>query len=1361
MSGPSSPTEIVATTTSSYEQQVIIDLQTQLRQLAQQNRESIAKALSATKAAETTSDMSSQANCPKTTHSSTVTTSLPPTTDAASLPSQTLPATSPLGTQPPPIMTDVSADSPDQYSLTSSASSPAKYTSAAPTDPVAVPRVDSHHRIHSAGGLVTTEPFNPQKKDLTTPELPVTNPARKSLLEKQLEDTKTQVFHLDAKLKECNDICEKQKLHFRTAIVDLQTKLNDTIVGRNSVLELRRREAESQEKLVNQLQDTFADVEASNHQQAQVLQDASNRVSILHQELQACNATLTQVMQLTVHHAAHRGLTLSHKTNYSGPMDSELVANTLKEVLEFYEKELDGMRQKIGKAELELTEAREQFTERWRENGEEQKQMLRNLREEQEKQLNAANERAQNARTQTLSLQSQLALTQEQMQKQLEAKTDQITEMQHTLETLRDEAKNAREALQTKCDTLSLDLDTEQKQNKAAAGEKNQLLDQVQQLEQQLHDAKESAEKAEADIEALHEENNRLSSQEEESSIKLNALQSQLERKASECEELGRLVEEVKLESARHEEERVSEVEAKSKHRIVALTDDMTTQLSHITQRCEMLMEDLKQREDELEKTFKSKEDLVRNLAEVQQELQQVTSKKDDAMSDLDKMGQELEATRKEKEKFVNLLEERNLELRSAQSLRDQLQVQVTEKEEQCSRLQEQTSSMTQLAEVTRKANEDWTQERTQMKEVLDKQAKELQDSKLRQESLARKLKIREKRLRSLEEDKRGLEEQAQGTARESETAARSREELKTELRQAKTQVDLKSIEGEKLRASLLEMEQSHQREVRRYQSKMEGLQRELQTAHKTIKATASVDGKAIRVAESMQKQVTAKRSEIDMLQSELHWLNECLDVLRKEKSSLVVERDRYKAQVSELTKNNQNLLKEQEKVKDKRSEQSSVVAKLEESLKKAAKRHAECQTVIGRLEQDVVRLKLKHQLEIKELQRASSRPSPSASIPSKPSSPKDSPTQGTAALTNRANNITANQNRVKLNTANSKDSWHLKRTNMDSKKELASNAATRTREATINNDSRLDEHPRRDLPKSVVHLNPLVASAVVERDRIPSQGKETQTSLLHKNELAKLLTDGELQSLLLEMYGIVSGQPKLSRSTSRSARVVPSPDNPAYSVSTLQEVQETNTKESGYITTPMTRQGKSGMTAPLLTSSPVREDTAPRTQELSLLSSVPAVRDSPRTTPEPDFLLRPQSPVSDLLGVSPHGDQNHHSNNSSNHNTSHQSGSFTMTSFESLQRNRAPEFGLDLSENNTTLQSGLGSSISEGDLDMRVQNDQLKHLQDKLQRLSKMGGHLQKENTDMAIMIKRQDTRLKKCRRQEQSIQQLAKKGR
>ena len=82
---------------------------------------------------------------------------------------------------------------------------------------------------------------------------------------------------------------------------------------------------------------------------------------------------MSEVHTLTILHATKRGLT---PKAYSNPMDYEHIGSELKEVLDFYEKEIEGMGKKIEKAERELSETQEQFAEKWKQSGEEQKQML-------------------------------------------------------------------------------------------------------------------------------------------------------------------------------------------------------------------------------------------------------------------------------------------------------------------------------------------------------------------------------------------------------------------------------------------------------------------------------------------------------------------------------------------------------------------------------------------------------------------------------------------------------------------------------------------------------------------------------------------------------------------------------------------------------------------------------------------------------------------------------------------------------------------------------------------------------------------------------------------------------------------------
>ena len=69
--------------------------------------------------------------------------------------------------------------------------------------------------------------------------------------------------------------------------------------------------------------------------------------------------------------------------------------------------------------------------------------------------------------------------------------------------------------------------------------------------------SQESTSKAEADVKSAKEENSKLCNLEEATNIRINELNTKLDMKSSECEELSRLVEEAKEQSERHFDKKV------------------------------------------------------------------------------------------------------------------------------------------------------------------------------------------------------------------------------------------------------------------------------------------------------------------------------------------------------------------------------------------------------------------------------------------------------------------------------------------------------------------------------------------------------------------------------------------------------------------------------------------------------------------------------------------------------------------------------------------------------------------------------------------------------------------------------------
>ncbi|XP_062873930.1 coiled-coil domain-containing protein 158-like [Trichomycterus rosablanca] len=143
--------------------------------------------------------------------------------------------------------------------------------------------------------------------------------------------------------------------------------------------------------------------------------------------------------------------------------------------------------------------------------------------------------------------------------------------------------------------------------------------------------------------------------------------------------------------------------------------------------------------------------------------------------------------------------------------------------------------------------------------------------------------------------------------------------------------------------------------------------QDELEHARSNLRALGGADGHGLRIALGMQKQITAKREQVDLLQSRVQMLEETTEKLLQEKryqamqskrqaQELLIERKQRRKLESELAakSNNEKVLR-------------SEVGRLDSVLHKMSDSFAECQEFIQTQEQDIMRLKLQHALELKE----------------------------------------------------------------------------------------------------------------------------------------------------------------------------------------------------------------------------------------------------------------------------------------------------------------------------------------------------------------------------------------------------------
>ncbi|XP_016108279.1 coiled-coil domain-containing protein 158-like isoform X2 [Sinocyclocheilus grahami] len=137
--------------------------------------------------------------------------------------------------------------------------------------------------------------------------------------------------------------------------------------------------------------------------------------------------------------------------------------------------------------------------------------------------------------------------------------------------------------------------------------------------------------------------------------------------------------------------------------------------------------------------------------------------------------------------------------------------------------------------------------------------------------------------------------------------------------------------------------------------TQLKTLRAELDQANSSLRTLEGADGHGLRVALGMQKQITAKREQIDFLQSRIQLLEEAIEKLKMEKhrQALLVKRQ------------TQELLSEREGRRRLESEVEALCSQ-ERELKSKAQR---LEAALYKQEQELMRLKLQHALDIKELQ--------------------------------------------------------------------------------------------------------------------------------------------------------------------------------------------------------------------------------------------------------------------------------------------------------------------------------------------------------------------------------------------------------
>ncbi|XP_077984796.1 uncharacterized protein LOC144439383 [Glandiceps talaboti] len=1176
--------------------------------------------------------------------------------------------------------------------------------------------------------------------------------------ERRLHESQATVAQLQERVKDSTEICEQQRRHFRHAIEELQTKLNETVIGRDSVLDLRRKEAIDQERLIHQLQNALREIESNNKEQEEALVDMNSRLELMQQKLDTSNSAMNQIKAIIVSEEEKRGRNGSLNTDSMVEQSPAVLSHLLQRCLQDYENELKITKYKLQQTETDLEEMRLTGDKKHKHTKEDYQQRIQQLSDEHEKQIETLTDRASNARKQASSLQSQLNLLQEQTDKQVEIKEKHIKDLEAKVSTARQEFDELKRNGEDKKHTLEYTVEDTKSELSAMRNERDRLLTTVKDLEAEHQEVKQKLSKCQAELDAEKEQNKKLWSREEGSTQKLSELQYDRDTKTAEIERLQKMVETVKSESSTQLHDTIERIEKEEKSRAAERIEELNSQLNSLNLKFDKTVLELELKKSEFENLKKQKEDLSNIHEETKNQLHSLKGEKTNVSSMLEGKSQDVEKLKGERDHYFSLLEERNGELAEMRALKEKLSIQLHECEKNLETWKEQSSNMTQMVEITNKTSHDYKIEKDKLETLLNVKVSELEEVKKSREDTSKKLKIREKRLHALEEEKGTVSHDLGEKTKELAEMTGQKDEIMSELKGSRYQVASLTKENDELKETVERLENTSEKQKKKLLSKLHSLESDLNMAHTALQAQDSVDDKAVKVAESMQREVTAKRGEIDKLQSKLHWLEERLDAAIKENTTLKEEREKIIFKLNRVSSQNEKSESEVQGFVDQNKEQKKLITKLEAALEKAAVKHAAAQALVEQQEQDIARLRLKHQLELKETQRVNIAKTISTSIVLPTTkSPNKSTTE-----TVRSTKATQNQQQQQLQQ--NLEQQHSDRPESDSTPNPAlytemPATSTTTQSTQMTQTSNIGQEQSRPTDD---HLQKLAVFSEVGQD-LKRLLHEMRTLILQGQQQPSPAAIGPTTALRLPATPPTkltrdnqhkSNSPK-SQSTEQDSFTDAEAEQSMIQSSVTMPTYYSNTGYTSYA--PSTYTGTMYSQPTYTMSSNFSSNVGGYDSSIYSYSPLkrptnPAYHRQPAsvTFTSPNISTRATSPISDLLtsvSLSPerminkHNDVTESSSCDDENRLSSDPSTVTLSDHVPTKSNKSK-----------TTKKVKGKSSANKD----TADDCIKRLELKMKNLSRLGGQLQRENKAVEAMIKSQDSKLKKCRQKEISVQQL-----
>ncbi|XP_026703931.1 coiled-coil domain-containing protein 158 isoform X3 [Athene cunicularia] len=305
--------------------------------------------------------------------------------------------------------------------------------------------------------------------------------------------------------------------------------------------------------------------------------------------------------------------------------------------------------------------------------------------------------------------------------------------------------------------------------------------------------------------------------------------------------------------------------------------------------------------------------------------------------------------------------------LHSVQSTCETLKLQMLERERIVEIFQKQIDNMTQIVGQHNRTAGAMEVEKSQLiKEINDWKFK-VEEFKIAKDEKEARIHEMEARLSELELEKVKLVKTCTERLHALNDMKLEKDKLMNELQASQSELAGLAEGFEDLKRDYQDKVKEMENTANRLKMQLKSAQAELEQTRTALKNMEGSD--AMKVAVGMQKLITAKREQIDALQSKIKFLEEAMTNAAKEKHYLKEENNKLSQDLSCITAENTKISGELDILRSQDKRLKEKISRMETALDKASMQFAECQCIIQCQEQEAMRVRLQHTLDVKELQ--------------------------------------------------------------------------------------------------------------------------------------------------------------------------------------------------------------------------------------------------------------------------------------------------------------------------------------------------------------------------------------------------------